>query len=84
MVKIDGNLRAKVQQHPDEPVRLIVRVDGDLSEAARRLAARGAKAAKTLKLINAVVVTCRGKDVSALAQEPFVRSVEEDHKVRTQ
>jgi hypothetical protein len=84
MGKVDSSLLNKIKSSPDSSVRVIVRVDGDLDEATRKLADKGARPSKTLKLINAVVVICRARDIAGLARQRFVKTVEEDRIVKSQ
>ena len=84
MAKIDKSLKVRLQKNPEDMVRLIVRVGGEVPVAAGRLAQRGAKVLRSFELINAVSVSLPGKTALSLLEEPWVKSVEQDRKVSTQ
>ena len=84
MTKIKPRLRTKLLTAPLDEVRLIVRVRGEMSAAAARLADLGITILRSFRLIDAVSVRCSGKQALALLQEPCVRLIEEDRQVSVQ
>jgi hypothetical protein len=84
MGNTDAALLARLQSRPRDSARLVVRVTGDTSLAASRLASRGATVLHVFDLIKAVSISCTGETALALAQEPWVSSVEEDRRVSAQ
>ena len=84
MGKIDLGLLARLRDHPDAAVRLIIRVRGDLPKAAAQLSARGLTVSRTLQLINAVAISGHARDAVALASLSWVQKVEEDRPVSIQ
>lgn len=65
-------------------MRLIVRVAGDLAQAQTRLAELNVPVLRSLRLINAVAVSCPAETALALLQEPWVEAIEEDRRVFVQ
>jgi hypothetical protein len=84
MGRADAALLARLQSRPHDSVRLLVRVEGDVSLGASLLASRGATVLRAFDLIKAVSVTCTGELALALVQEPWVSGVEEDRRVSAQ
>ncbi len=84
MDKIEGVFRSKLQERPQQTVRLIVRVKGDLTPAMARLAELGATALRSFQLINAVAISCSAQTALDLAKEPWVQGIEEDRRVSVQ
>ena len=84
MTKIEPRLRTKLQTVPLDEVRLIVRVEGEMSAANARLAELGVTVLRSFRLIRAVAVRCSGEQALALLQEPCVRLIEEDRQVSVQ
>jgi len=84
MDKINPTFRARLEQHPKETVRLIVRVVGDLSLAKAWLTERGGTVLRSFTLIKAVSISCSAEMALSLLQEPWVQAVEEDRKVFAQ
>jgi len=82
--KINTTFQSKVQKHSSENLRLIVRIEGDMSLASARLAEMGATVLRSFTLIKAVSVSCSAETALALLQEPWVQALEEDRKVSTQ
>ena len=84
MTKIKPRLRTKLQTAPLDELRLIVRVQGEMSAAAARLADLGVTVLRSFHLIHAVSVRCSGEQALALLQEPCVQLIEEDRQVSVQ
>ena len=84
MEKIESTFYNELTQRPQQTVRLIVRVVGDLTPARSRLAELDATVSRSFQLINAIAVTCSAKTALALLSEPWVQAIEEDHQVTVQ
>ena len=84
MDKIEQAFQTKLQKRPEDIVRLIVRIEGDISQATVRLTELGVTVLRSFTLIKAVAVSCSAQTALALLQEPWVRAVEEDRQVFTQ
>ena len=84
MDKVKPSVRRKLQKSPEETVRLIVRVKGDLSPALTRLAKLDATVLHSFHLTNALAVSCSAQTALALLQEPWVQAIEEDRRVSIQ
>jgi len=82
--KIEQAFQTKLQKRPEDIVRLIVRIEGDISQATVRLTELGVTVLRSFTLIKAVAVSCSAQTALALLQEPWVRAVEEDRQVFTQ
>jgi len=84
MDKIEQVLRVRLEDRPQETVRLIVRVAGDVSQATARLTELGVTVLRSFTLIQAVAVSCSAATALALLQEPWVQRIEEDRQVFVQ
>jgi hypothetical protein len=84
MSKIERSFVTRLRSCPQDNVRLIVRVSGDVSQAAARLADLGATKLQTFRLTNSVALSCSAKTALTLAKQPWVLSMEEDRKVVAQ
>jgi len=84
MDKIEQVLQTQLEKCPEERVRLIVRITGDVSQAIVRLAELGVTVRRSFTLIKAVAVSCSGSTALALLQEPWVQTIEEDRQVFVQ
>jgi hypothetical protein len=82
--KINQALHRKWKDRPDETVRLIVRIAGDVSQATARLSELGVTVLRSFALIKAVAVSCSAATALALSQEPWVEAIEEDRQVFAQ
>jgi hypothetical protein len=82
--KIDQVLIGKWKDRPDETVRLIVRIAGDVSQATVRLSELGVAVLRSFTLIKAVAISCSAATALALVQEPWVEAIEEDRRVFVQ
>ncbi|MBC7264196.1 MAG: hypothetical protein H5T64_07520 [Chloroflexi bacterium] len=81
---IELNLVRKLEEGGTFPVRLIVRVKGDIEEQAARLEAMGCHVLSRLWLINAVAMECTSAQALRLAEEPWVERIEPDSVVSAQ
>jgi len=84
MDKIEQAFQTRLQRRPEDMVRLIVRVRGDMSPATARLTELGATVLRSFSLIKAVAVSCSAETALALLQEPWVQAIEEDRQVFVQ
>jgi hypothetical protein len=84
MKKIERALLSRLKNGPQDNVRLIVRVNGDMSSAATRLADLGATTLHTFNLTRSVSISCSAETALALTKEPWVRGIEEDRQVFAQ
>ena len=84
MKKIERAFLARLRSCPQDNVRLIVRVTGDMSKAAIRLAELGATTLQVFNLTRSASISCSAETALALANEPWVLSIEEDRKVFAQ
>lgn len=81
---IEPNLMRKLEESGACPVRLIVRVRGDIDKQAGLLEAMGCHVLSSLRLINAVAVECTSAQALRLADEPWVELIEPDAVVSAQ
>jgi hypothetical protein len=84
MGKIEGAFLARLRSCPQDNVRLIVRVTGDMSQAAIRLKSLGVTMLQTFNLTRSVSISCSAETALSLAKEPWVLNIEEDRKVVAQ
>ncbi len=80
--KISAEYYAHLQRLANQPVQAIVRVESDVAARAHALASRGFDVRRTLHLISALAVTAPAHMLIALADEPWVLSIEPDVPVR--
>jgi hypothetical protein len=81
MAKMDSDFRTRLQQHPEDTVRLIVRIRGDMQQAIARLEDLNVTVRRTFTIIPAIAASCKATTALALSQEPWVEAVEEDRQV---
>jgi hypothetical protein len=84
MRKIDRSLLTRLKSYPQDDVRLIVRVTGDIQQAATRLAVLGATILQTFSLTKSVAISCSARTALTVAKQPWVVGMEEDRKVFAQ
>lgn len=84
MQKIEAAFHKRLKECPDQTVRLLVRVTGDMSHATTRLTELGAIVLRSFTLTDTVAVACSGSTAAALLQEPWVQAIEEDRQVFAQ
>jgi hypothetical protein len=82
MAQVPGELLSAWQQHPCEPVRLIVRVAGDLAHRQAEISALGGVVSHAFRLTNALSLACPGSVALRLAQQPWVLSISLDTPVQ--
>jgi hypothetical protein len=82
MAHIPGELLSAWQQHPCEPVRLIVRVAGDLAQRQAEITALGAAVTHAFRLTNTLSVECASSVALRLAQQPWVLRISPDTPVQ--
>lgn len=84
MERIDRALRGRLKKRSQEPVRLIVRVLGEMPEAEKRLTELGVDVLRSFSLTKALAVSCPAATALSLLKEPWVQSIEEDRQVTVQ
>ena len=80
--KLDPELKNRLRDDPEGPIRLIVRVCGNLEARARELGTRGLTVYRRLPLIGALALVAAGGQALALSRERWVVRIEEDGEVR--
>ena len=83
VASISQELRAKLEQNANATVRLIVRLKDDPGSRVAAVQALGLTVRHTYSLISAIATEGSASASLALAQEPWVVSVEEDSAVHT-
>lgn len=81
MARMEANFRTRLQQHPEDTVRLIVRISGDMQRAVARLEELNITVRRSFTIIPAIAASCKATTALALLQEPWVEAVEEDRQV---
>ncbi len=81
MAKIESDFRTRLQQHPEDTVRLIVRISGDMQQATARLEELNVTVRRSFTIIPAISASCKAKTALALLHEPWIEAVEEDRQV---
>lgn len=81
-MKIQENLREKLRASPETEVNLIIKVKDDPAAIASYLTKAGLEVRHILRLTQAIAITGQAKACLALADEPWVESIEEDRKVK--
>ncbi|MGB8644765.1 MAG: hypothetical protein WCF84_05980 [Anaerolineae bacterium] len=83
MAVIGPVLQKKIAANPRQSQNLIVRVIGDMETAQQQLLAAGFQIRRKLSLINGFATTAPGASVRAVADQSWVKSIEEDQPVHT-
>ena len=83
MGSISQDLRSKLQKNANATVRLIVRLKDDPAGHVAAVQARGLIVRHIYSLISAIAIEGSASASLALADEPWVASVEEDSAVHT-
>ncbi len=83
MARISSLLEDKISDDPDQPLNVIIRVSGDLSERLDALEEQGFHLRRRLSLIKGLAGTATGSAIRKFATQPWVMSIEEDQQVRT-
>jgi hypothetical protein len=69
------------RQQPCQPVRLVVRVAGDLATRQAEVVSLGATVSHAFRLTNSLSLECAGSVALRLAQQPWVLSISPDTPV---
>ena len=80
---ISQDLKSKLQKNANATVRLIVRLKDDPSTRVAAVQAHGLTVRHVYSLISAIAIEGSASASLALANEPWVDSVEEDSTVHT-
>jgi hypothetical protein len=83
VASISPDLKAKLESNPNATVSLIVRLKDDPGSRIPAVQAHGLTVRHTYSLISAIAVEGSASASLALAQEPWVVSLEEDSAVHT-
>lgn len=81
-MKIHETLREKLRASPETKVNLIVKVKNDPNALASLLKKAGLEVRHIFRLTQAIAITGQAKSCLALADEPWVESIEEDRQVK--
>ncbi len=84
MARIDAGFQTRLQQCPEDAVRVIIHVSGDMQQAIARLEDMDVTVQRAFKIIPAISASCQAKTALALMQEPWVEAIEEDRQVSHQ
>lgn len=80
--KLDGRLRRKLADAPDQTVSLIVRTAGDPTPYLARLTELGMQVTHQFRFLPGVSVTGPAQVALALLSESWILSIEEDKPIR--
>jgi hypothetical protein len=83
MAKIPESFQSALKKNPSAVFRLIARVKDDPDAHVESLKARGFIVHRTFALISALAIEGAASSALALADEPWVLSIEEDKLVHT-
>lgn len=83
MADISPDLKSRLQRNPQALVRLIIRLKDDPQSHVPAMQARGLTVRHTYSLTSSVAIEGSASASLALANEPWVVSVEEDKPVHT-
>ena len=83
MANMSSALADKLAREPQSSVSVIVRVEGDSAAYAQRVESRGVIIKHVYTLITGFALTGSAGAILALANEPWVVSIEEDKPVHT-
>jgi hypothetical protein len=82
MSELAASLAFKINNDPEIPLNVIVRVNGDLDKCEEQLTSQGFEIRRKLALIQGFAATATGSQVQELANEPWVTFIEEDQQVQ--
>jgi peptidase inhibitor I9 len=82
MSKLAASLASNIDDNPEAPQNVIVRVEGDVDTYEEQLTLHGFMIRRKLRLINGFAATAPGSRVQELANEPWVTSIEQDQQVQ--
>ncbi len=83
MPKLTSTLSQKIRSNPDQPQRVIIRIEGDLRDCERELNSRGFEIRRQFTLIKGFAADAAGRSIQELADADWVTSIEEDQQVHT-
>lgn len=83
MMRVEAQLLEKLKADPEAEFNLIIGVKEDPAESASRLSAMGVEVRRIFSLTKTVAIRGKAAACLALANEPWVKSIEEDKKVHT-
>ena len=81
-MKVDPRLRAAWKAHGNEPVDLIVHVQGATRERSAEVEAMGAEVKRRFRLTRTLSIRCQGKTAVKLLDLPWVERIEPDRPVK--
>ncbi len=82
MTDIDPAIRKAWQSSPNEPVDLIIRVSGDMSQLGATLERRGIVVKHRFRLTHSLGIRCSGQAALQLLKEPWITRIELDRPVK--
>lgn len=83
MSKLDPALARQVRENPDTPLRVIVRVQGDMDARQEQLEANGFTITRRLRLIHGYAATVTGTTLQCITGEEWILAIEPDAEMRT-
>ena len=83
MCQIDSSLAELAQANPDETLRVIVRVEGDMDTRQGQLEEEGFTIIRRSRLIHGFAATAIGAAIQRAAALEWVISIEQDGTVHT-
>jgi hypothetical protein len=81
--KVDAELLERLRADLEAEFRLIVKTEGEPDQYLTRLQALGIEVRRRFRLTRSLAVTARADAALQLADEAWVRKIEEDQIVRT-
>lgn len=83
MKKVDAELLERLRADLEAEFRLIVKTEGEPDQYLTRLRALGIEVRRRFRLTRSLAVTARADAALQLADEAWVKKIEEDQIVRT-
>ena len=83
MAKISADLKSKWEHNPNATTSVIVMTQNESAEYASLMSPRGITVTRVFTLIHGLALTGLASAMLALANEPWVVSIEEDRPVHT-
>lgn len=80
--KADPILVTRWRQQPRQQQELIVQVTADMEQATARLAQRGIRVRRVLRLIHSAAVTCSGEQALSLLEQPWIERISPNASVK--
>ena len=81
-MKADAELRKALLAQRNEPVKLIVRVRGDVTALGAELADMGVEVLRRYRLTRSLSVRCTGSKAIKLLDQPWVERIESNGVVK--